>query len=161
MSKLIATVFGVGYLNPGSGTWGSLISLPFFWMTFHNLSLIGTLIIVGIIFIIGWKAIEVYSKKTQTHDASEIVIDEVLGQFIALLPIAVGAYVTNTPIEHFWPSWMIAFILFRIFDILKPGIIGRVDKSDSTLSVMLDDILAGVFAALSVCLLIGISYVIF
>ena len=85
MSKLIATVFGVGYLKPGPGTWGSLISLPFFWLTYDIIGLIGSIIVGVILFFIGWKAIEVYSRKTQTHDASEVIIDEVVGQFIALL----------------------------------------------------------------------------
>ena len=160
MSKLIATVFGVGYLKPGPGTWGSLISLPFFWLTYDIIGLIGSIIVGVILFFIGWKAIEVYSSKTQTHDASEVIIDEVVGQFIALLPIAVGAYATSTPIEHFWPSWISSFILFRVFDIFKPSVIGRVDKIESPLCVMLDDVFAGIFTACSVFLLMGVFYVI-
>ena len=113
----MATVFGVGYLSPGPGTWGSLFSLPLFWLVYETLGLVGSLTIVVFLFFSGWKAIEIYSKKTHTHDASEIVIDEVVGQFIALLPIAFASYFTKTPIVILWPFWIGSFLIFRILDI--------------------------------------------
>ena len=86
------------------------------------------------------------------------VIDEVFGQFIALLPVAIGAVQTGVPITALYPGWIAAFILFRVFDILKPGPIGTIDKKGTALSVMLDDALAGVFAAFGVLLLAGVAH---
>ncbi|MAI57939.1 MAG: phosphatidylglycerophosphatase A [Rhodobacteraceae bacterium] len=160
MSKLIATVFGIGYINPGSGTWGSLVALPFFWVIYQLVGVLGAVLVCAMLFYIGWKATEIHSNQTQTHDASEIVIDEVVGQFIALLPVALGAYMTRSPIEHLWPAWISAFLIFRGLDILKPGIIGSIDKDETALSVMLDDVFAGFFAACGVCVLAGIFHVI-
>ena len=160
MSKLIVTLFGVGYLNPAPGTWGSLISLPLFWLIYEIFGLIGSILIVVVLFLSGWNAIKIYSNQTQTHDSSEIVIDEVVGQFIALLPIAFDSYFAQTQILHLWPFWISAFLIFRIMDILKPGVIGRIDKVQSAFYVMLDDVLAGFFAAFIVCLLIGIIHAI-
>ncbi len=155
MSKLISTFFGVGLLKPAPGTWGSLAALPLFWVTYEVAGLIGTLLIGAATFYLGLKATENYSAQTQSHDASEVVIDEVVGQFIALLPLALGATIMGVAIERLWPGWLAAFVLFRLFDIFKPGIIGRFDKGTSALSVMLDDVFAGIFAAIGVLILAG------
>ena len=155
MNKLIATFFGVGLLKPAPGTWGSLAALPLFWMTYEVTGLIGIFLISGATFYFGLKATENYSKQTQSHDASEVVVDEVLGQFIALLPVAFGATIMGVAIERLWPGWLAAFVLFRVFDIFKPGIIGRFDKGTTALSVMLDDVCAGFFAAIGVLILAG------
>ena len=155
MNKLVATFFGVGLLKPAPGTWGSLAALPLFWMTYEVTGLIGIFLISGATFYFGLKATENYSKQIQSHDASEVVVDEVLGQFIALLPVAFGATIMGVAIERLWPGWLAAFVLFRVFDIFKPGIIGRFDKGTTALSVMLDDVCAGFFAAIGVLILAG------
>ena len=155
MNKLISTFFGVGLLKPAPGTWGSLAALPLFWMTYEIAGLIGVFLISVATFYFGLKATESYSTQTQSHDASEVVIDEVVGQFIALLPVALGATIMNVEIERLWPGWLAAFVLFRVFDIFKPGIIGRFDKGTTALSVMLDDVFAGFFAAVGVLILAG------
>jgi len=100
---------------------------------------------------VGIWAADRYGAVTQTSDASQVVIDEFAGQWIALLPVA-----------FFMPNngfgWIAAFALFRLFDILKPGPIGILDKRlKGGLGVMADDILAGVFAA--ILMTIGIEYV--
>ena len=155
MSKLIATFFGVGLLKPAPGTWGSLAALPLFWITYEITGLIGILTVSAAAFYFGWKATEVYSQQRQSHDASEVVIDEVVGQFIALLPVGIIAIIMGVSIERLWPGWILAFVLFRAFDIFKPGIIGRFDKSTTALSVMLDDVFAGLYAAIGVLILLG------
>ena len=81
-----------------------------------------------------------------------------VGQFIALLPVAVGAGVMEIDIARLWPGWICAFVLFRVFDIFKPGIVGRFDRGSSALSVMLDDVFAGVFAAVGVVVLAGVFH---
>ena len=155
MNKLISTFFGVGLLKPAPGTWGSLAALPLFWIIYETAGLIGIMLFGAATFYFGWKATEVYSQQTQSHDASEVVIDEVVGQFIALVPVAIGATMMGVGIEMLWPGWIAAFVLFRAFDIFKPGIIGRFDKGTTALSVMLDDVFAGLFAAISVLILAG------
>ena len=155
MNKLIATFFGVGLLKPAPGTWGSLVALPIFWMTYEVAGLIGILLFSAATFYFGLKATENYSTQTQSHDASEVVIDEVVGQFIALLPVALGATMMGVAIERLWPGWLAAFVLFRVFDIFKPGIIGRFDKGTTALSVMMDDVFAGFYAAIGVLILAG------
>ena len=92
MSRWIATVCGIGYIKPAAGTWGSVAALPLFWIIDHLLGLFGIIFFICLIFYLGWKAAEVYSEETKTHDASEIVIDEVIGQFVALLPITLCTY---------------------------------------------------------------------
>jgi phosphatidylglycerophosphatase A len=160
MNKMIATFFGVGLLKPAPGTWGSLAALPLFWLIFNLFGLYGIIASTVAIFYFGWKATEAFSKSSGTHDASEIVIDEVLGQFIALLPIAIGAWMTGASITALWPGWVSAFALFRLFDIWKPGVIRSIDQRSTAMSVMMDDLFAGLFAALGTCLLAGVFHAI-
>ena len=155
MSKIIATFFGVGLLKPAPGTWGSLAALPIFWLIFNFLGLLGIFISTVALFYFGWKATEAYSDMSDSHDASEIVIDEVLGQFIALWPIATAAWMIGAPIITLWPGWLSAFLLFRLFDIWKPGFIKTIDQHSTAMSVMLDDLFAGVFSAVGTCMLAG------
>ena len=88
LAKLIATVLGVGYIRPASGTWGSLVALPWAWL----LHVIGglPLLIAGIVltFAAGWWATARMTSGSADHDPSEIVIDEVAGQWVALLPLS-------------------------------------------------------------------------
>ena len=156
MSQTIATFFGIGMLKPAPGTWGSLAALPFFWMIFELIGILGILICTVSIFYLGLKSTEVYSESTNSQDASEIVIDEVLGQFIALWPIAIGATIMKVNIITLWPGWLIAFLLFRLFDIWKPGFIKYIDQRSTAMSVMLDDLFAGILAAVGTSILAGI-----
>ena len=84
----------------------------------------------------------------ENHDPSEIVIDEVVGQWIALLPIAsiVTSREAGRP-SRFGPAGSLLFALFRLFDITKPWLVGWADKRDDATGVMLDDVIAGIFAA--------------
>ncbi len=158
LTHAIATFFWVGHLRPAPGTWGSLAALPVGW-ALHALG--GTpLLIVGIVLSItlGWWATALETKEKDDHDPSEIVIDEVAGQWIALLPLSVGATHANADILALWPGWISAFLLFRLFDILKPGPVGWADRRGDPLRVMLDDVIAGVFAAIGVLILAGLYH---
>lgn len=153
MSKLIATFFYVGYMRPFSGTWGSAAALP----AAYGLYLLGGALAVALgavaAFVVGWWATMRETAGREDHDPSEIVIDEVAGQWIALLPVLAGAAHAGADVLALWPGWLAAFALFRFFDILKPGPIGAADRRGDPLGVMLDDILAGVAAAVCVGLL--------
>ena len=82
------------------------------------------------------------------HDPSEIVIDEVAGQWIALLPLAIWPL----PFDSAAVYYLFGFVAFRIFDITKPGLVGWADRLVGPLGVMLDDVIAGVMAAAAMAL---------
>ncbi|MDW3184125.1 phosphatidylglycerophosphatase A [Roseobacter sp.] len=157
-ATLIATMMGVGYIRPAPGTWGSLVALPWGWL----LHVLGgfPLLLLGIFagFAKGWWATAIMTKGSADHDPSEIVVDEVVGQWIALLPLSYAAWSMGMNILVMWPGWIAAFLLFRLFDILKPGPVGWADRRGDALGVMLDDVIAGVFAAIGVLILAGLYH---
>mgnify|MGYP003648159056 CR=1 FL=1 len=106
ISKLVATVLGIGYIRPGPGTWGSLVALPWGWL----LHVIGglPLLIAGIAvaFGAGWWATARMTAGHSDHDPSEIVIDEVVGQWIALLPLSYASWTMDMNILVMWPGWV-------------------------------------------------------
>lgn len=158
MSWAIATVFGVGHLRPAPGTWGSLAAFPLAL----GLHILGGwfLLLVAIcgLFAIGLWATRVQTEGSDNHDPSEIVVDEVVGQWISLLPISIGASMMSTSVFALWPGLIAAFVLFRLFDIWKPGPVGWADRRDDALGVMLDDVIAGVLGAIAVVALAALAH---
>ncbi|MGH1577109.1 phosphatidylglycerophosphatase A family protein [Planktotalea sp.] len=150
LARLIGTVFYVGHLKPAPGTWGSLAALPLGFLIYQigGFWLFALSIVVG--FFKGWWATQEMTKGRDNHDPSEIVIDEVIGQWIALIPVFYGASLMGVSVTLLWPGWIAAFLLFRAFDILKPWLVGWADRRDDALGVMLDDVIAGIFAAICV-----------
>ncbi len=158
LPHIIATFGYVGHLRPAPGTWGSLAALPVGWLL-HLIGGPGLLIAgVALSFASGWWATALETRGKDDHDPSEIVIDEVAGQWIAILPLSFGASHVEANILSLWPGWLCAFALFRLFDILKPGPIGWADRRGDALGVMLDDVIAGLFAAIGVALLAGAAH---
>jgi phosphatidylglycerophosphatase A len=141
----VATWFGCGLMSPAPGTWGTLGGLP---IGLIILALGGKAALVcAILFLIpiGFWAAKKFEEMTGVHDSSVIVIDEVVGIWITLLAT------TLAPL-----SIILAFALFRFFDILKPWPISWLDRNlKGPWGVMLDDIAAGKFAAFC---LFGINY---
>ncbi|MBT6188654.1 MAG: phosphatidylglycerophosphatase A [Tateyamaria sp.] len=161
IARLIGTVGGVGYLRPAPGTWGSAIALPLAWALhiaggFPALAL-ATLAFFGA----GLWATGQMTAGQDDHDPSEIVADEVVGQWIALAPLSYAASDRGLDILVMWPGWIAAFVLFRLFDIWKPLWIGRADRRGDALGVMLDDVIAGLFAAVGVLALAGLAHGVF
>ena len=161
MSKLIATFFYTGHLKPAPGTWGSLAALPAAYLIATLTGWIGLLFGTVIAYYLGLWATRIETAGQENHDPSEIVIDEVAGQWIALLPVVYGASHANVSLLALWPGWIAAFALFRFFDITKLGPIGWADKRDDAVGVMLDDVIAGIFAALGVIALGILAHVVF
>lgn len=91
-------------------------------------------------------------------DPSEIVIDEVAGMWLALWPVSIGAMMQGVAVTALWPGWVVAFVAFRAFDILKPGPVGWADRLHTPLGVMLDDVIAGAFAAVVVIALAALAH---
>ena len=160
MTHLIATFFYVGHMHPAPGTWGSLAALPAAWVIYALFGPWG--LIVGIVLscALGVWATGVETKGKDDHDPSEIVIDEVCGQWIALLPLAFGAARQDADILALWPGWIAAFALFRLFDITKWGLVGWADRMDGPTGVMLDDVIAGIFAAIGVGVLAALYHIV-
>lgn len=147
MTQLIATFFYSGLLRPAPGTWGSLAALPAAAAVYWTFGLIGFALAIPTIFAIGWWATTEETRGKDDHDPSEIVIDEVAGQWIALLPVFIGITHSGAGMLALWPGWITAFVAFRAFDILKPGPVGWADRRGDAFGVMLDDVIAGLFAA--------------
>jgi phosphatidylglycerophosphatase A len=96
----------------------------------------------------------------EDKDPGEIVIDEVAGQWLALLFPAAAFWqrgLDNWAVEA-WPGWVAAFLFFRLFDIWKPGPIGRADRRGDVAGVMIDDLWAGIFAGFAVLVAAGVAH---
>jgi phosphatidylglycerophosphatase A len=142
---LIATWFGLGLLPKAPGTWGSLGALPFGAALIYLAGPLGLIVGIALITVLGYHATERFQKKFNVADDQRIVIDEVAGQWIALY----AAGLEPLYIFH-------SFVLFRLFDVIKPWPCRRLEKlPNKAWGVMADDIAAGVYALL--CLL-GIRY---
>jgi len=154
VAKQIVTFFGVGYTPVAPGTAGALVGVVLFYFLSSILTNYGVeyyciqLLLVTITIIV--LLISIYAIKklenTWEHDAQQIVIDEVVGVWIAMLFIPIN-----------WFYFLLAFILFRFFDIAKPLFIKKIDKLKSSWSIMLDDVIAGVYANLVLQLLIYLA----
>ncbi|MEC7304951.1 MAG: phosphatidylglycerophosphatase A [Pseudomonadota bacterium] len=131
----LATLGPVGRIRPAPGTWGSLAAL----LPAAGMAMAGDwLLEIGVVVacIIGVKAADIYEAHSGKKDASEVVIDELAGQWIALLVI---------PFD--WRWWLTAFLLFRLFDIAKPGPVKMAERLPGGIGVMADDVVAGVLVA--------------
>ena len=160
MTHLIATFFYVGHLRPAPGTWGSLAALPAALGIYLIAGPWGLVAGVVLSYVLGVWATGVETRGKDNHDPSEIVIDEVAGQWIALLPVAFGAAIRDVSITALWPGWVAAFLLIRLFDITKWGPVGWADRLHGPTGVMLDDVIAGVFAALGVVALAALFHLV-
>ncbi|KIC26669.1 MULTISPECIES: phosphatidylglycerophosphatase A family protein [unclassified Leisingera] len=158
LAFLIGTVGGIGYLRPAPGTWGSLAALPLAYLL-HQLGGFLLLALATVIcMIVGVWAAEAMTRNRENMDPSEFVLDEVAGQFTALWAVSYPAWAHDIEITALWPGWIAAFVLFRLFDILKPGPVGWADRQKGATGVMMDDIIAGILAAICVAALAFLSH---
>lgn len=142
MRKFFLTLGYSGLSPKAPGSVGSLIALILGVLFLHyypysdaNFTLLLFSILISIVAI---REIDKYERESQTHDDKSIVIDELVGMWIAL------AISSGTILQI-----LLSFIFFRYFDIKKPSIIGRADRElKGGLGVVLDDVLAGVFGGL-------------
>ena len=132
----LATLGPIGYVRPAPGTIGSFVALGTGYMiaSFSLGVLVAAILAVAIL---GTFAAERYGQRTGKKDASEVIIDEVAGQWIPLVII---------PLEVEW--YVAAFLLFRFFDISKIGPVGHAEKFTGGIGVMADDLVAGILTAL-------------
>lgn len=160
IAKLIATTCGAGYLRPAPGTWGSFVAV-LLALGLHYIGGFPLLFIATFpVFLIGWWATAEMTRGSEDHDPSEIVIDEVVGQWIALWVTSYGAWRMGLDPLALYPGWIAGFLFFRLFDITKPNLIGWADRRGDALGVMLDDVIAGVYAAVATGLLAALYHMV-
>jgi len=146
--KLLFLTVGFSGLSPkASGTVGTIVSLPIGVAFLTILPPQSLFLFTILITIFAIKVINIYEKETGTHDSKIIVIDELAGIWLALaISITEQIETFTTPIIL---NIIFSFIYFRIFDIWKPSIIGKIDRDvKGGLGVMGDDIIAGIVAGL-------------
>ncbi len=131
----ISLGFGSGLMPKAPGTFGTLAAIPLYWLL-SQFDFFTYLVVTLFVTLIGIYLCAYTSKALGVHDHSGIVIDEIAGYFITMIAV---------PFDWLW--LVVGFILFRFFDILKPWPISWLDKNlQGGLGIMLDDVLAGVFA---------------
>jgi phosphatidylglycerophosphatase A len=137
----VATFFGAGFGKPGPGTWGSVAAV-LLWaalaFAFHPAAqtlLITLLIGIALTLLLGIPAATIVARESGRHDPQIVVIDEVAGQWIALL----GSHAN-------WRHALIALVLFRLFDMTKPFPLRRLEDLPEGWGIVLDDVGAGLYA---------------
>jgi len=140
-----ATWFGVGFLPVAPGTWGSLFAIPFVEAAFRAGGLAGLAGFALAASLAGIPAAGAVARLRRQEDPSAIVIDEVAGQAVALLPVY--AFARGGSTARFWVFVSIAFFLFRAVDVVKPGPVGEAERLPGGLGVMADDLLGGALVA--------------
>jgi phosphatidylglycerophosphatase A len=136
-SKIAATFFGVGFFPVAPGTMTSAVVVLLYKYFLHRLSWPLYLLLFFVIFGIGIIVSDIYSRMLKKEDPRTVVIDEAAGQMIAMFLLS--------------PQWSIcaaSFVLFRIFDIVKPFPIKRAEKFPGGFGIMLDDIVAAIFTGI-------------
>jgi phosphatidylglycerophosphatase A len=150
-AALISTWFGSGLLPAAPGTWGSLAALPFGIAILAFAGRPALLAASVLLYVVGMWAANVYVRRTKEDDPGAVVVDEVVGQWLTLL--AVRSYA--------WWEFVLAFVLFRVFDIVKPWPVSWAERRfGGGLGIMLDDVIAAIYASLSLTIIIFIHDVI-
>ena len=136
-----AEVYPIGRSKYAPGTIGSLIGVLIGYFLILNLDINFYLIFLFIFIILSYLLCEVHLKSHNKKDPQEIVIDEVSGQFVAIL-----GCVQSEKSTYIFLSLLLSFVLFRFFDITKIGLIKKFENLPNGIGIMADDIVAGLFA---------------
>lgn len=137
---MLCTGFGAGFMPAMPGTWGSLLGIGLWWVVFQQLDPTMSILVVGVAIGIAWLAIHQTCRAHRIGDEPAIVIDEIVGQWIALLWVP----------KSFWAVCS-AFLVFRFLDVVKPWPVSWADQSvRGPLGILLDDVFAGIATCLVV-----------
>lgn len=144
----LVTGCGTGMIRPAPGTWGSLLGLVLgYAMHRSGLGIPAFLVATALLTALSSWVIDRIEATTGIHDAPEIIVDEIVGQWLALIPVIV--------LSPSLTLYGLAFLLFRLFDVVKPWPIGWLDKKIAGgFGVIADDLAAGILAAISIWLLL-------
>ena len=161
-NSLLVTMLGLGKIKFMPGTFGSLATTIFLFYSFHILKVSPNTILIGwiIIFIYSFYAVSTHTKNSKNKDPGEIIIDEFLGQSIPIYLYEIS-HGTTKESEQAIIYYVLFFILFRYFDIMKPFPVSFFDKNfKNSFGVIMDDICAGFYVVLTlVCFMIVKSFV--
>lgn len=158
LSRLVSVGFGLGLLRPAPGTWGSAGALVVGLIIDRYLGAPVLVLATLAATAAGFWACEAELRGRPGADPSEIVIDEVAGQWLALLFPALAFWWRGWDDWMPYPGWVAAFLFFRLFDIWKPWLVGRADRRGDPAGVMLDDLWAGLFAGVAVVVAAGVAH---
>ena len=150
-NSLFVTMFGLGKIKIMPGTFGSLVTIIILYYLFHIINLSSNIILIGliIIFIYSFYAVSTHIKNNKDKDPSEIIIDEFLGQSIPIYLYEISHGTTKEGNEVII-YYLIFFIFFRYFDIIKPFPVCFFDKNfKNSFGVIMDDICAGFYVVLT------------
>ena len=138
-ATLVGTFFGIGRVRPGPGTWGSAATVLLWAALAYSLpSSLRTPVAIGLALLavlIGIPAATLVARGSGVKDPQIVVIDEVAGQLVALIAVPLA-----------WKSFLAGFILFRVFDIVKPPPVRQLEAVPEGAGIVLDDIAAGLYA---------------
>jgi len=137
-ATLVATFFGIGYLRPGPGTWGSAATVLLWWLLARSIApawqpWLAVLLAVTAV-LAGIPAATRVARASGVKDPQFVVIDEVAGQLITLIAVPIA-----------WKSLLLGFILFRGFDIVKPPPVRSLERLPEGTGIVIDDVAAGLY----------------
>ncbi len=158
LSRLVSVGFGLGLLRPAPGTWGSAGALAVGLVIDRYLGAPALVAATLAATMAGFWACAAELRDRPGADPGEIVIDEVAGQWLALLFPALAFWGRGWEGWMPYPAWVGAFLFFRLFDIWKPWLVGRADRRGDPAGVMLDDLWAGLFAGIAVIAAAGLAH---
>ena len=134
--KAFVTVFGIGYIRIAPGTFGSLFAILVWYISINYLNIYFFYIIIIIVFICSFKAINIYLRNEKKDDPSEVVVDEFIGQSLPLI------FLLQFNIYEI----LLAFSSFRLFDIFKIYPVNKVENIKGANGVIMDDVVAGIYS---------------
>jgi phosphatidylglycerophosphatase A len=151
-NSLLVTMFGLGKIKFMPGTFGSLATTILLFYLFHSLKISSNIILIGLVtvFIYSFYAISTHTEDSKDKDPREIIIDEFLGQSIPIYLYEIS-HGTIKESDDAIIYYVLFFILFRYFDIMKPFPVSFFDKNfKNSFGVIMDDICAGLYVVLTV-----------
>lgn len=150
-ATLTATFFGVGRLKPGPGTWGALATSLLWWLLAAHIpqraQLAVILVLLAVVVAIGIPAATLEARGCGRKDPSHVVIDEVAGQLVTIIACPIV-----------WRALLAGFILFRVFDILKPPPVRSLERLPEGTGIVVDDLGAGVYGLIVLQVLLHFGF---
>ena len=134
--KAFVSVFGIGYIRIAPGTFGSLFAILVWYVSINYLNIYFFYMIIIIVFICSFKAINIYLRNESKDDPSEVVVDEFIGQSLPLIFL----------LQFNVYEVLLAFSSFRLFDIFKIYPVNKVENIKGANGVILDDVVAGIYS---------------
>ena len=134
--KAFVSLFGIGYIRIAPGTFGSLFAILVWYISIVYLNIYFFYMIIIIVFICSFKAINIYLRNVNKDDPSEVVVDEFIGQSVPLIFL----------LQFNVYEVLLAFSSFRLFDIFKIYPVNKIENIKGANGVIMDDVVAGIYS---------------